>query len=328
MAGTIPLSMTQQFNVYGRPLAGAKLYLIEAGTVSTPQNGYQDLDLSIPLPNPITLDAAGRIPQFFLADGLIKVLLQDVDGIVQLASDNILVIGPSSEGGGGGGGSVDPTTVFGVGDLKPRYGTGALAGFARCNGLTIGGAASGATERANADCEQLFLFLWAEDPNLTVLGGRGASASADWLAAKTITLPDWRGRMLGFVDGMGSGATGRLTVANWGGGVTNPITLGAGGGLEYHILTTAEIPSHFHNAAIYDPQHSHYYEKALAAGLQKPNDVGTTPFDYYATTATTTVPTGVRVNSSNGIDTTYSAGGGAAHSTAPPSLLATMYIKL
>jgi hypothetical protein len=59
MPGTIPLSMTQQFDVYGQPLAGAKLYLIQAGTVSTPQNGFQDLDLTIPLPNPITLDAAG-----------------------------------------------------------------------------------------------------------------------------------------------------------------------------------------------------------------------------------------------------------------------------
>jgi len=73
MSGTIPLSMTQQFDVYGKPLAGGQLYLIQAGTVSTPQNGFQDSALTIPLPNPITLDAAGRIPQFFLADGSIKV---------------------------------------------------------------------------------------------------------------------------------------------------------------------------------------------------------------------------------------------------------------
>jgi microcystin-dependent protein len=331
MPGTIPLSMTQQFDVYGQPLAGAKLYLIQAGTVSTPQNGFQDLDLTIPLPNPITLDAAGRIPQFFLDDGLIKILLQDVNGIVQLASDNILVIGPSSSGGGGGGGSVDPTTVYATGDLKPRYGTGTIAGFVRCNGLTIGQAASGASERANADCQSLFQYLWGADPNLVVSGGRGASPNADWLAAKQIILPDWRGRMLGFVDGMGAGATSRLTTAYWGAGVSNPLTLGAGGGAETHTLVTAEMPSHFHRADIYDPQHAH-----TGSTNAQYISTGGGPVQYFGgpqniVTATISInanATGVRVNSSNGLDLTYSVGGDTPHSSASPSLLATMYIKL
>ena len=104
MSGTIPLSMTQQFDEFGQPLSGGQLFIIQAGTVSTPQNPYQDAGLTLLLPNPITLDAAGRIPQFFLADGYIKVRLTDKNGVVQLAADGILVIGPSAGGGGDGGG--------------------------------------------------------------------------------------------------------------------------------------------------------------------------------------------------------------------------------
>ena len=77
MSGTIPLSMTQQFDVYGQPLSGGQLYIMQAGTVATPQNPYQDAALTILNPNPIILDAAGRIPQFFLADGYIKIRLTD-----------------------------------------------------------------------------------------------------------------------------------------------------------------------------------------------------------------------------------------------------------
>jgi hypothetical protein len=158
MAGTIPLSLTQQFDEFGKPLSGALLYIIQAGTVSTPQQPYQDAALTITQPNPIPLDAAGRVPQFFLADGYIKVRLDDKFGVTQLARDGILVIGPSA--GGGGGGGVDPTTLIQTGAIQPFYGVGVLAGFVRLNGRTIGSATSGATERANSDCQALFNFLW------------------------------------------------------------------------------------------------------------------------------------------------------------------------
>src|SRR5690242_7265363 len=107
MAGTIPLSFTQQFNSLGRPLAGGKLYFYAAGT-TTPQSAYQDSGLTLPWPNPIELDSAGRVPQLFFADGSIKVRLTDAAGVVQVAADAILVIGASS--GGGGGSPVDATT--------------------------------------------------------------------------------------------------------------------------------------------------------------------------------------------------------------------------
>jgi hypothetical protein len=199
MAGTIPLSMSQQFDTLGRPLSGGKLYIIQAGTTSTPQNAYQDSGLTILHPNPLVCDSAGRLPQFFLADGQIKVRLADANGVNQTLPgggpsglDNILVIGPS--GGGGGGGTIDPTTILTTGDLKVTYGTGVITGFVRANGRTMGSVTSGATERANADCQSLFQYLWGADTNLAVSTGRGASAAADWAANKTIALPDWRGR--------------------------------------------------------------------------------------------------------------------------------------
>src|SRR3974390_296253 len=148
MVGTINLALTQQLDEFGEPLSGGQLYFIQAGTISTPQNAFQDSALTIPWPNPIPLDAAGRIPMFYLADGQIKVRLQDSMGVIKFTADNLLVIGPSA--GGGGGGSVDATTVLQTGDLKIRYDNQIINGFVRLNGLTIGSASSGATEFANA----------------------------------------------------------------------------------------------------------------------------------------------------------------------------------
>jgi hypothetical protein len=163
MAGTISLSMSQQFDSFGKPLNGGILYCIQAGTTQTPQSAYQDPALTIPWPDPITLDSAGRIPQLYFADGQIKIRLTNKAGVTQLFPDNLLVVGPSSGGGGGG---IDATTVLQTGDLKARYGTGNLSGFVRANGRTIGSATSGATERANSDAQALFEYLWSADTTL------------------------------------------------------------------------------------------------------------------------------------------------------------------
>jgi len=70
--------------------------------------------------------------------------------------------------------------------------------------------------------------------------------------------------------------------------------------------TTSTDPGHFHSAGIYDPGHSHTYQQVVAnaynyysAGFQ-----GNVP----AAGTTGVATTGVRVNSSNGLDTTYTAG--------------------
>ena len=241
MAGTINLALSQQFDMDGEPLGGGLLYFFAAGT-TTPQSAFQDQLLAILHPNPIVLDASGRVPMFYLADGNIKIRLTDDSGVVVMAADNLLVIGPSS--GGGGGGGVDPTTVMAPGDIKARFGTGTLDGFVRCNGRTIGNAFSSATERATADCQALFEYLWSTTV-LQVFAGatpsRGATANGDWLANKQIVLPDLRGRTMAGMDDMGASAIGRLTTTGFG---ASGIVLGNAGGNEK--LTAAQIPGHTH----------------------------------------------------------------------------------
>jgi microcystin-dependent protein len=310
-AGTIPLSMTQQFDSLGNPLNGGLLYLYAAGT-TTPQSAYQDTALTIAHPNPITLDSSGRVPVFYLADGSIKIRLTNSAGVVQLAADNILVIGASS--GGGGGASVDATTILDTGDLKVKYGTGALTGFVRANGRTIGSATSGASERANADCQSLFEYLWTADANLTVSTGRGASANADWVANKTITLPDWRGRALAGLDDMGNSAAGRLTATYFG---TAATVLGAAGGAESHTLTTPEIASHTHVNSLTDPGHTHDVHISSTASTGGGGALlGSNPG-----AVTQSATTGITI-------TNAAAGGGGAHKNVQPTMLATVYLKL
>ena len=99
--------------------------------------------------------------------------------------------------------------------------TGTVAGFRMTtpptgwikeNGGTIGSAASGATNRANADTEALFTVLWNNFDQATLpiqnsagaVTTRGANAAADFAAAKRMPLFDSRSRFLrGADDGLG-----------------------------------------------------------------------------------------------------------------------------
>lgn len=328
MAGSISLSLSQQFDEHGKPLGGGRLYFIQAGTVATPQNAFQDTDLTIPHPNPIILDAAGRVPAFYLADGVIKVRLVSKTGVQQIVQDNLLVIGPSS-GGGGGGGGVDPTTIFDTGAIKIKYGTGSLTGWVRLNGRTIGSATSGATERANADCQALFEYLWNADANLTVSGGRGAAANADWTANKTITLPDAAGRVLAGLDDMGAGARGRLTSTYFGSSAT---VLGATGGAENVSMALANLIQHDHAVFLHDPGHAHPTDAIKGGGVGTANPGGVSPVGTpanvsAATTGITIWSDGAGTGTQNKVGKTGSATPTPMR-TVQPTILMTVYIKL
>jgi len=331
-AGTITLSFSQQLDTQGRPLAGGLLYFFQAGTTN-PQNAFLDSALTLPHPNPITLSADGRVPQFYLADGQIKIRLANAAGVTIVAADNLLVIGPSS--GAGSPPSVDPTTVIATGDVKAKYGTGALTGFVRLNGRTVGSATSGATERANSDVQTLFEYLWTADANLAVSGGRGASANADWLANKTITLPDFRGRVPGALDDMGNSAAGRLTSSFFG---TSAIVLGAAGGGESHTLTEAQIPSHTHSLSASgttssDGAHAHQMgARDSTAGFGAGNPGNVEFVENFANDLSGAPPTSstaaAHTHTVTVTGTSGAAGGGTAHRTVPPTILVTFYIKL
>lgn len=324
-AGTIPFSLSQQFDSLGKPLANCFFYTIQAGTTSTPQSAYQDSALSLPQPNPMRCDASGRLPQFFLADGLIKVRITDKNGVAQAypnganGIDNIQVIGPS--GGGGGGGTVDPTTILATGDLKVSYGTGVLSGFVRANGRTIGSSTSGATERANADTQALFQYLWGADANLAVSGGRGASAAADYAANKTITLPDWRGRALAGLDDMGNSAAGRLTATYFG---TAATALGAAGGAESRTLTIAQLPVITPSGAVTVSSQARVGVTTGFAGGGATQALVPNGSGNQANNNTTSIP----IDTNGATFTGNSIGSGSAHAIASPMMLATIYLKL
>jgi hypothetical protein len=314
-AGTIGLSLTQRLDaVTAKPLNGGKLYFIQAGTTSTPQNAFQDSALTIPWPNPITLDAGGNIPQLFFADGQIKIRLTNAAGVTQIVADNILVIGPSS--GGGGGGSVDPTTIM---QTRPCRG---FLRHGRADRVRPGERAHDRQrdersnrERANADTSALFVYLWGADANLAVsrrprrIRRRRLCREQDAHA-----LPDLRGRSLAGLDDMGNSAAGRLSTSYFGAIAT---VLGAVGGTESKTLLTTNLPPYTPSGSISGNTTRPYLASNAVSGSHK---------NVYAPSASS----GTIATSFAGTFTGTPAPGqnSTPFATVPPTMLTTMYIKL
>ena len=316
MAGTLNIALAQQFDLNGSPLAGAFLYVFQNGTVATPQDSYQDFGLTLKNPWPLTTDQYGRVPMFYLADGQVHVRLTDSSGVVIFDYPSIQIVGPSSGGGGGGGGSVDPTTIFSTGDFKWRPTSETLTGWVKANGLTIGSATSGATQRANADTQALYTYLWNTFPNSVapVAGGRGASASADFLANKTIGVVDMRGMSPFGLDDMGSTAAGRILQSSVTSGT--PTSPASSGGEGVHTLTLAEAPAG--QLTINDPGHAHQVGFVLDATAPGSSET-VRPYGAGGSYSTSVAQAGVSL--------TDHAGGGA-HNNMPPFLLGTWFLRL
>src|SRR6185312_14172688 len=244
MAGTlVGISNAQQNDNNGRPLANCLLTIFAGGT-TTPSLVYQDIGLVLPAPNPLVGDLSGRIPPFYLADGIYHVRLTDQFGQMSNGGfdiPQIPSIGASTSGGGGS--AVDPTTIAATGDVKFRLENTTISGWVRLNGRTIGSASSGASERANADTQALFIYAWNtySDAICPVLGGRGVSGLADFNANKQITLLDARGRAVFGLDDMGNAAIGAFTNVAFAAG--NNITGGSTGGVNQTFIVASNIPS-------------------------------------------------------------------------------------
>lgn len=310
MAGFWAQSLTQIHDPNGRPYIGARAYFFLGGT-TTPITVYKSFDLGTinAHPNPLQTDGNGFWPPVYMdeADEFFRVRITTAQGVVILDADGIPIIGPAESGGGGGTPTpVDPDSVFKTGDVKVRYGEGFLVGWVRCNGRTIGSATSGAEERANSDTQALYEYLWLTDPDLVVLGGRGASALADWTANKPLTLPDARGRSLIGVDNMGNTAAGNIPAAD---------NLGWTGGASTHVLSVNEMPSHAHS--LNDPGHKHSINPARTQSGAI--TFGGTGANMGFVNDTDIATTGITMNNT---------GGGLAHNNVQPSIAMTLYIRL
>lgn len=319
----------------GDPYAGAKAYFFDSGT-TTPQVTYTTAALSIPHDHPVVANASGMFPAIFLVEETIhRLRITDADDATIWDVDAISV--PTTVPPEAPSGETDAEFLYQTGDIKMAWRTAAPTGYVRLNGRTIGSASSGATERANADCEDLFEFLWTQDANLAVSGGRGGSSASDWAANKTIALPDWRGRVPGGLDSMGNSASGRITDAVLG---TDSDTLGGAGGAQTHALIIAELAAHDHNVALTDGGHRHFGvanvtlaaldTTALTSSNQvvkasNDSDSGSTTLYGTSTDATigrtSSATTGITV----GEDT---IGSGTAHNNLQPTVLIPFFIKL
>lgn len=218
--------------------AGAKAYFY-VGNTTTPLDVYTTASEVTPRTSPVEADANGRWPDVFIP------YITSYDVKITTSAGTQLSYPTQIP---------NPNPVTAAADTVPaeaRLSTGDIffslinttrTGCVRLNGRTIGSATSGATERAHADTEDLYGFLWSNlsDSFAPVSGGRGGSAAADFAANKAMQLPDRRGMGLAGYDTMGNAAAGRMASAPVQFGDT--ITSGSILGDNLHALSTAQLP--------------------------------------------------------------------------------------
>lgn len=302
------------------PIVGAQARFYNSGT-TTPQPVYQDAALSVVHDQPVETDADGLWPAVYLnpTPGSYRVRVEDDDDVVIWDDDDVSVpqdadyVPPDA-------GETSVELLFRTGMRIGFYGTSAPSGWVRANGRTIGSATSGASERANADCEDLFLHLWGVDSNLAVSGGRGGSAAGDWAANKTIALPDFRERVAAGLATMGNSDAGLVADGLMDSGTSS--TLGATAGVDDVTLTESHIPSHTHTfTGTPLGTHTHTFP-TYNTQFDTANTIkaGSGVANGTATSSAVSAGTPAGTNSNTG--------GGQAHTNMQPTIFELVIIKL
>jgi hypothetical protein len=91
-ASVLPVAWQQALDDEGVPIDGALLYSFAAGT-DTEQALYSDVDLTIPLDNPVEADSGGFFPVMYMLATGYKLTLNDADDVLVRTADNIGDIG-------------------------------------------------------------------------------------------------------------------------------------------------------------------------------------------------------------------------------------------
>lgn len=222
--------------------SGAKAYFFTGGTTS-PMSVYQDAGESAAHTHPVVADADGRWPDIFVPYTLSYDVRVTTADDVQLTFTqeipnpdpvDLSVSAPSEQ-------------LVVTGMIHAELINGTKTSYVRLNGRTMGNAASGGTERANADTSALFTYLWNNLDNTAapVSGGRGGSAAADFAANKTITLPDFRGALPIGLDDMGAAAGSFFSGLTFTSGTA--ITAGSRTGSNGVTLASGNLPAHSHS---------------------------------------------------------------------------------
>lgn len=205
-------------------------------------------------------------------------------------------------------------SIWSTGDGRLTLRTAAAAGWVLMDDGTIGDASSGASSRANVDCEDLFTLIYNNisdtyAPILTSAGGattRAAQvdAATAWAAHCRVSLTKQLGRAIG-IAGAGSSLTSRA--------------LGQSVGAETHTLTTAESAAHAHAQTAQTPTFTFSTSPFGDIGGGQTVVVNITPAasGNSLTTVADTTP-----------GDTVSVGGGGAHNNMQPTSFWNIEIKL
>lgn len=266
-------SPSEQFvNSAGVPYSGGTLSFYVSGT-STPQNTYSNQALSIPNPNPVTLDSAGRAGAVFLNNAAYKVVLADALSNVIWTQDPVYTSDYSTPGaflifagnpngsvaGIQGAGSVPASVIWDSADnllfVCTTTGSSITAVWTAINTAGNSVTPTGTVlSYAGSTAPASFLLCsggsFSRTTFATLFGIIGVIYGS--VDGSHFNVPDLRGRTPYGVDNMGGATAGRITAA---GGNFDGTGLGNVGGLENHVLIPGEMPTHNHGVS--DPAHTH-----------------------------------------------------------------------